>query len=152
MQNVDKKIQKLHSSPLFSSKSFLITAAEDIGLSAPDVVAQVSALAQAWEFCRKMSYYVSPHHLTMAVMLLCRAPKSTEVEDAQTYIMEKKKQGWRLEIPEWALDAHTKRGRALKGENWAEWYRFRHEVAKIPENRYTQKLKEIKPEWFDEKE
>ncbi len=88
----------------------------------------------------------------MAVMLLCRAPKSTEVEDAQTYIMEKKKQGWRIEIPEWALDAHTKRGRALKGENWAEWYRFRHEVAKIPENSYTQKLKEIKPGWLNGKE
>ena len=143
-------LELYETAPHYTWKRVLITAAEDIGLSASDVV--VSSLAQAWEFCRKMSYYVSPHHLTMAVMLLCRAPKSTEVEDAQTYIMEKKKQGWRIEIPEWALDAHTKRGRALKGENWAEWYRFRHEVAKIPENSYTQKLKEIKPGWLNGKE
>ena len=84
-------LELYETAPNYTWKRVLITAAEDIGLAAPDVVAQVSALAQAWEFCRKMSYYVSPHHLTMAVMLLCRAPKSTEVEDAQTYIMEKKK-------------------------------------------------------------
>lgn len=105
----------------------LITAAEDVGLAAPDMVATVCALAQAWRAAKENSWYVSPHHLTMAVMLLCRAAKSTEVEDLQSLTQELIKRGHRRPILPEYLDAHTKGGKERKAI-WDEWYRNRHEV------------------------
>jgi hypothetical protein len=70
--------------PYYAFKRLLVAAAEDVGLAAPDVVEKVCGLALAWRICREKSYYVSPHHFSMAVMLLCAASKSTEVEDLQT--------------------------------------------------------------------
>src|SRR2546426_9148220 len=64
----------------YAWKRTLVVAAEDVGLAAPDVVEKVCGLALAWRICREKSYYVSPHHFSMAGMLLCAAPKSTEVQ------------------------------------------------------------------------
>src|SRR5438128_460965 len=81
----------------YAWKRTLVVAAEDVGLAAPDVVEKVCGLALAWRICREKSYYVSPHHFSMAVMLLCAAPKSTEVEDLQTLTLEAIKSGERRE-------------------------------------------------------
>lgn len=134
------------ASPHYVWKRVLITAAEDVGLAAPGVVAQVSALAQAWSFCRQNSWYVSPHHLTMAIVLLCRSPKSTEVEDLQSLTLEGQKRGEKREMPEYALDAHTKAGKQA-GASWSDWYRDRHKLFGVPVNQYTEKLWALVPEW-----
>ncbi len=44
-------------------------------------------------------------------MMLCRAPKSTEVEDAIGWTGERKAAGFSPEIPEHAKDMHTQAGR-----------------------------------------
>jgi replication-associated recombination protein RarA len=134
------------AAPYYAWKRVLITAAEDIGPAAPDVVAQVCALAQAWRMCRESAWYVSPHHLTMAVVLLCRAPKSTEVEDLQTLTLELIKRGHRRPVLPEYLDAHTRAGRE-RGATWREWYENRHRVLGVPVNKYTRRLWEVFPEW-----
>lgn len=132
--------------PYYGWKRLLVTAAEDVGLAAPEVVEKVCGLALAWRICREKSYYVSPHHFSMAVMLLCAAPKSTEVEDLQTLTLEAIKSGERREIPEYAKDAHTEAGREM-GKTWADWYFGRHMICGVPINQFTEELWATKPEW-----
>ena len=83
----------------------------------------------------------------MAIMALCRSPKkSTEVEDLQSLTLELQKRGDKMEMPEYAKDAHTQAGKE-RGATWAEWYDTRYSFG-IPLNRYTAELAELAPEWF----
>ena len=138
------------AAPQYAWKRTLVAAAEDIGIAAPETVAQVSALAQAWKISKEHAWYVSPHHLTMAVVLLCRAPKSTEVEDLLSYTDELIRRGIKRDMPDYAVDGHTQAGRAKGVENDA-WYDNRHFMFGIPVNRYTKKLADLVPSWFSDK-
>lgn len=136
----------LEAAPYYAWKRVLVTAAEDVGLAAPEVVAEVVNLAVAWRLCKEKSRYVSAHHVTMAVMLLCRAPKSTEVEDLQTLTLEAIKGGERFGVlPEYE-DAHTQVGRE-QGKTWKDWYGDRHGTLGVPVNPYTRELWARRPEW-----
>lgn len=133
-------------------KRLEVIASEDIGLADVETVRTVSILHQGWEMAKKTSWYVSPHQLTLAILLMCRAPKSTFVEDLQSTIMEQKRRGLKIPMPDYAIDGHTKQGKAMGrgGDNWADWYRFRHIDCGTPVNKYTKKLAELHPEWFDD--
>src|SRR5262244_1581104 len=49
------------AAPYYFWKRLLIQAAEDVGLADPQVLVQLTALAQAWEFCKRHSrFYVDP--------------------------------------------------------------------------------------------
>lgn len=136
--------------PQYTWKRLVICAAEDVGFAAPDVVAQVNALAAGWEFCKRYSqYYVDPQSLVMAVMLLCRAAKSTEVCDLKDLTLEEIKQGKDRPILEEYLDGHTEAGKAA-GKTWAEWYADRHRRFGIQVNQYTRQLWALKPQWNPE--
>jgi len=126
-------------------KRLLIIASEDVGMAAPGVVQQVIALSQGWEMAKKTSFYVDPQSVVMAVMLLCRSPKSTEVDDAKNLILNRMKRGVRLEMPGYALDAHTKRGRE-NGETEKSWYETRNGM--IGSNPYREKLIAENPDLF----
>ena len=136
--------------PYDAWKRLLVAAAEDVGLAAPEAVEKVCGLALAWRICREKSYYVSPHHFSMAVMLLCAAPKDNRVEDLQTLVLDRIKELTKTKdwppIPEVAVDAHTVRGRAA-GRTWRDWYFGRHVTCGVPTNEYTLRLWERKPEW-----
>jgi replication-associated recombination protein RarA len=123
----------------------LVTASEDVGLAAPVVVAQVGVLNGMYRAAKEGAWYVSPHHFTMALVLLCRAPKSTEVEDLQTWTLELIKAGVKREVPSYALDAHTQEGKAA-GASWRDWYAGRLAMG-VPVNEYTRRLWAMKPEW-----
>ena len=129
------------TAPYYFWKRTLIMAAEDTGLASPQTVQQVTALAQAWEFCKRTSWWVDPQHVVMAILLLSRAPKSTEVDDAKNYIMERRKKGWRLQVPDYAVDIHTEQGRQM-GRTDEDWYRERNKV--IPGNPYREALEELR--------
>ena len=135
----------------YTWKRLEVIAAEDIGLADVETVKTVSILHQGWELAKKTSWWVSPHQLTLAIILLCRAKKSTFVEDLQSYVMEMMKAGHKLEMPDYAIDGHTKQGKAMGrgGDNWSGWYHFRHIDCGTPVNEYTKKLSELHPEWFD---
>ncbi len=102
------------------AKRLPIIAGEDVGLAAPDVVAQVCILSSTWIILKKESAKYQPDGLPlmMAVMLMCRAPKNREVDDACVVIREKAKldtgdtpgdviQAWETLI----VDSHTRRGK-----------------------------------------
>jgi hypothetical protein len=133
----------------YAWKRVLITAAEDIGIAAPEAVQQVCALAGAWAQCKANAFYVSPHHLVLAVMLLCRAPKSTEVNDLMEWTQERIKAGEKLPVLEEYLDPHTAEGKAA-GKGWDTWFRSRHVTFGMPVNEYTRRLWATHPEWRPE--
>jgi MgsA AAA+ ATPase C terminal/SWIM zinc finger len=136
------------SAPQYVWKRVLVTAAEDIGLADPETVHRVNTLALGWKMAKESSWYLSPHNLVMSVILLCRAPKSTEVEDFQSYTLELIRRGVKRPMPDYAIDGHTKQGKEQKIP-WSQWYKNRHDLFGIPVNRWTKKLAEIKPDWFE---
>jgi MgsA-like AAA+ ATPase family protein len=136
-----------NSSPQYLWKRILVTAAEDVGLADPETVNKVCTLALAWKMAKENSWWVSPQKMVLAVVLLCRAPKSTEIEDFQSYTLELIRQGVKREMPDYAIDPHTRQGKEKKLD-WSFWYRTRHDLFRIPINRWTRKLRELKPEWF----
>jgi replication-associated recombination protein RarA len=136
-------------SPQYAWKRVLVTAAEDIGLGDPQAVAQVYSLAAGWKVAKEGAWYLSPHALTMAVVLLCRAKKDTTIEDLQSLTLESIKRNVKREMPDYALDQHTKVGKK-RGATDAEWYRTRHVVFGIPINEYTRRLWKLVPKWRPE--
>jgi replication-associated recombination protein RarA len=131
--------------PHYAWKRVLVTAAEDIGLAAPDVVAQVGTLNGMYRAAKEGAWYVSPHHLTLAIVLLCRAPKSVEVEDLQTLTLELIKAGVKRDVPSYVLDAHTQEGKAA-GVSFRDWYAGRLDMG-MPVNDYTRRIWALRPEW-----
>jgi replication-associated recombination protein RarA len=103
-------------------------ASEDVGLADPQAAVIVRALYENWLDARKGKVRAGdegkadPHargewvsgarlYLIHAVLVLVRAPKSRIVDHAVMVFYEGDPP--RMEIPEWALDKHTRRGRQL---------------------------------------
>ena len=52
--------------------------------------------------------------LADAILAMCRAPRTRLGDDFQTVIYRRRiQEGWRLEVPDFALDRHTARGRHM---------------------------------------
>jgi len=131
--------------PSYIWRRTLICAAEDIGLADVEAVMRVGQLYAMWKGASEGSWSTSPHHLTLAVWILAKARKDTTIEDAQTEMLESIKAGEVRSVPPFALDAHTRSGRAA-GSSWAAWYRDRIEAG-IPPNEYTERIWQRRPEW-----
>ena len=105
-------------------KRLLIFATEDIGLVDPDAIVRINSLAQAYESIRKNQKKGVPMEgdiLAMAILYLARNPKNREVDEFKNHLHNRKKQGWKPEIPDFALDVHTKRGREM-GKTESDWW------------------------------
>jgi replication-associated recombination protein RarA len=95
-------------------KRLRIIASEDVGLADPTVAATVRALYENWLEQRKNKDDRSGAErlfLVHAVILLARAPKSRIVDHALMVMYEGDRA--RREIPDYALDKHTVRGRQM---------------------------------------
>ena len=136
-------------SPQYAWKRVMICAAEDIGLADPDTVQKVLTLGLAWKMCKEGAWYVDPQHIVMAVVLLCRAPKSTEIDDLKSLALEQQRAGVRREMAAYSKDVHTEAGRSQGAGNRA-WFDCRHLTFGIPVNAYTKKLAKVVPDWFSE--
>lgn len=125
-----------------------VITSEDVGIAWPEGPAVIEALHQAW---KRMKVTKSRHHperlqIVHAVLLLCRAPKSRICNDAvwATYGHE---QPLASEIPDYALDSHTARGRAMgRGEDFREGYMLVNESIPSP---YYDRCWSSSQEWFD---
>jgi len=95
---------------------------EDIGLASPATICLVEALRQQYSFLRAKSRGPSERMaLGNAILAMCRAEKTRLGDDFQTVIYRRREfEGWRLDIPDFALDRHTAAGRA-KGRGWEHW-------------------------------
>lgn len=88
----------------FWRRIFAITA-EDIGLADPDMPQRIAALNDMARICKEWNIPF------MAVMLLCRAPKNREADDACWMYEMRRKTGWKIPIPTVARDGHTREGK-----------------------------------------
>ncbi|MGA3170347.1 MAG: hypothetical protein ABSE62_04980 [Chthoniobacteraceae bacterium] len=110
-------------------KRLRIIASEDVGLGEPLGPATVQALYQSWVDQRKKKDTLhSPERLFLvhAVLFLAGARKSRMVDHALVVMYEGNREG--REIPDFALDRHTARGRTLK-RGWKHFWAVGAELA-----------------------
>jgi replication-associated recombination protein RarA len=101
-------------------RTLQVICSEDVGLGDPHVPATIGALYQAWkEQLAQEKPKKEPHrsvrmlYVVHAVILLCRAPKTRVVDNACVVFYTGDRAGMGMEIPDYALDHHTARGRRL---------------------------------------
>lgn len=112
-------------------KRLRIIASEDVGLADNSAAVTIQALYQSWlQQRKKKDERHGPERLFLihAVMVLSRAPKSRMVDHALIVNYEASRA--HREIPDYALDRHTSRGRARK----RAWQHFWEQGARL-ENR-----------------
>jgi len=51
--------------------------------------------------------------ISHAILYLCRSYKNREIDDFIEYLKIKIKNGYKLEVPDWAIDGHTEAGRKI---------------------------------------
>ncbi len=88
----------------------LIIASEDIGVADSSVFVLVDTLHRVWQEHRQESS--SRLFFVHAVLSLVRAPKSRIVDHATMLFFSDTVS--RKDVPDWALDKHTARGRAMR--------------------------------------
>jgi replication-associated recombination protein RarA len=107
-------------------RRMLVICNEDVGLGQPDLLVQLPALrAQYFEFRELGKDGTCRLILANAIMLMCRAPKARTADHFQRVVtqqwMEDHRAGQMREIPDYALDKHTGRGRALGRRDFDFW-------------------------------
>ena len=116
---------------------------EDIGFGNKEVMGQVYMLNEV----RKNFPYRSvdqPIFFIHAIRLLCESEKDRSSDLLKNIIIKKFAMGYVPEIPEIALDKHTRRGRAAGKDS----FHFLHEASKVipqakVENDYKERYEEI---------
>lgn len=95
-------------------KRLRVIALEDIGLADPTAVAHaLSAIDLCATWHQKDGGSGWRIALANAVLVLCRAEKSRLADNFQRAVRARKDEGWHPDIPDEALDKHTKRGKAM---------------------------------------
>jgi len=94
-----------------------IIVSEDIGLVEKLAPVIINSLSENCKRCTKTWKEPVMLPIAQAILYLCRCYKNREVDDFLEYIRLKIKNGFRLEVPDWALDVHTESGRKLIAKN-----------------------------------
>jgi replication-associated recombination protein RarA len=103
----------------YAWKRLRIICSEDVGIAWPEGPAVIRALYDTWQEMRKAEKDRPPQrssamlYLVHAVTLLARAPKSRLVDNACTVFYTGDREAMAMEVPDYALDHHTSRGRRL---------------------------------------
>lgn len=108
--------------PDFLWKRLTVIANEDVGLADPSVIVLVESLRQAVQAVKQNP--VDRRLLaTNAVIAMCRA-KKTRLGDSMASVIHRRRvmENLRLDIPDYALDQHTRRG-SMMGRSWDFWER-----------------------------
>lgn len=127
-------------------KRLMIIAAEDIGIAEPSVL---SFVVNGWLATKETTESFSKprgmktEFIGPVILVMCRAQKCREGDDFAWYIGERRERGWKLEIPDFAVDYHTDRGRKM-GRGEAFWFSDASRLVNaIPENTYGTKVKKL---------
>jgi len=126
-------------------KRLLVIAAEDVGLADPEALTLTVSGWLSTKECTK-SFTQPPgmktEFLGMVILYLSRAPKNREGDDAICYLLARRQKGLRLQVPDWALDQHTERGRKMgRGEEfWWEQSSLLDKPVVIEGDKYKAKL------------
>jgi len=108
----------------YAWRRLMVIVSEDIGLADHHAPVLVNALYQMsvelyknargrTEREQKEKLRWNEESLTHAVWYLAKAEKSRELCDQYAVITQRQRQGERLVVPDFALDSHTSRGRAM---------------------------------------
>ncbi|WP_447985032.1 AAA family ATPase [Nitrospira sp. Nam74] len=120
---------------------------EDIGLGNPTAIILIQTLKTQFEdFARAGRDGSMRLALANAILYLCRSQKSREADHFQCVVNQRRLQeGWRLEIPDYALDKHTSRG-ARMGRSWQEWFAVGCQLSPEPQsNPYQNEAERLWP-------
>lgn len=125
-------------------KRLKIIASEDVGPESPLITLEIFVLYNHWLAQRKKAdTRHAPERLFLvdAIMRLCRSYKSRVVDNALIVFYEGKRD--KREIPDFALDRHTARGRR-KGRGWQHFFTEGVGPNIIPDPLYEERAREIR--------
>lgn len=127
-------------------KRLRIIASEDVGLAAPQIAGEIRALYANWlDQRKKKDERHGPERLFLvhAVLVLARAPKSRLIDHALIVMYEGERSG--RQIPDFALDRHTRRGRQRR-RGWAHFWDegARLEMATEMEDPFVVRAREVR--------
>ena len=90
----------------------LVISVEDVGFGNPDAAAFVRNL---FELHKEFPYGDGdrPIFFLHAIRYLCRSPKERSTDHIKCIIMKEFEQGYVPEVPDFAIDMHTVKGRAM---------------------------------------
>jgi len=91
-------------------KRIMVIASEDIGLADNNVAVQVQAIYQNWKIIAAKKHNEGIIPITHAILLLVRSEKSRVVDNAKMFAL---KSDYRPDVPDYALDTHTRRGKRM---------------------------------------
>lgn len=95
-------------------KRILTVASEDVGNADPQAAILCHALHENYKFIKEKSKYSTGNVFAMqALIYLIRCPKNRETDNVLPYIRQKLADGWKVAVPDYALDKHTKAGKRL---------------------------------------
>lgn len=139
--------------PDYLWKRLQIISIEDIGIAEPQTVLYVAEMRKIYAELKK-EYDKEPEKkarsfrmaLANAILSMCRAKKSRIGDEFQIVIYGRRGAGWTPEVPDFAIDMHTRRGRQelKRGAThfWTEGVRIENEGQ--VENPYTQEAVKIR--------
>ncbi len=90
-----------------------VIASEDVGVAEPHATLIVSALESAYWYAKEKKKDESKLFFVNAVLILARAPKCRVADDLTIALYGNMERGERLEMPDYAVDKHTFRGRKM---------------------------------------
>lgn len=104
-------------------KRLKIIAAEDIGLINPRAFMLTKLAEDAYEQEKKATKgEADKHYIALAVLFLARSPKNREINDYLGTILYQRTNGELPEVPDYALDGHTARGKQMGRDKLKEWW------------------------------
>ncbi len=132
----------------YAWKRMKIMASEDVGLAEPMAAVTIQSLYQSWKEQRtKKDTKHEPERLFFvhAILVLARARKSREVDNALVVMYEGDRRGaLNREIPDYALDKHTQRGKQMRRGHahfWDEGARIENAFGL---DKYEERAREIR--------
>ena len=90
-----------------------VIASEDVGVAEPHAPLIVSALESAYWDAKEKKKGECVLFFVNAVVILARAPKCRVADDLMITLIDSVERGERLEMPDYAVDKHTFRGRRM---------------------------------------
>jgi replication-associated recombination protein RarA len=120
-----------------------VIASEDIGCANPNMPLLIDNLHKSY-MATRLEGNEYRLYLVNAVICLCRSPKSRITDDLLNVVYLERQHSYKLpNIPDFALDMHTERGRKM-GRGWEHWFsegcKLENEVG---ENPWKERAKEL---------
>ncbi len=104
-------------------RRLVVIANEDIGIAYPPIFTVIAVLRdQFFEFRERGRNGTARLALANAILTMCRAPKSRIADHFQRFMVEEWQNGERRQIPDHALDKHTRTGRSMgrRVDHWLD--------------------------------